>query len=40
MAELTTAETPADPCCASEQQVTCCEPSTKSRLLVVWAGFR
>jgi len=30
MAELTAAETTADPCCASEQQATCCEPSAKS----------
>jgi hypothetical protein len=31
MAELTTAETTtADPCCAAEQQATCCEPSAKA----------
>jgi|GEM_PF-2940969 len=30
MAELTTAETTADACCAPEQQATCCEPSDKA----------
>jgi arsenite methyltransferase len=30
MAELSAAETPADPCCALEQQASCCEPSAKS----------
>jgi hypothetical protein len=30
MAELSTAETTADPCCAPEQQARCCEPSAKA----------
>jgi arsenite methyltransferase len=30
MAELTPAETTADPCCAPEHQVACCDPSAKA----------
>jgi hypothetical protein len=30
MAELTTTDTTADPCCTPEQQATCCEPSAKA----------
>ncbi len=30
MADVTTAETTADPCCAPVQQATCCEPSEKA----------
>jgi hypothetical protein len=30
MAELTATDTPANPCCAPEQQATCCEPSAKA----------
>jgi hypothetical protein len=29
MAELSTTETTADACCASEAQASCCEPSAK-----------
>jgi hypothetical protein len=29
MAELAATKTTADPCCASEQQTSCCEPSAK-----------
>jgi hypothetical protein len=30
MAELSAAETTADPCCAPERHATCCEPSAKA----------
>jgi arsenite methyltransferase len=30
MAELTSVEKAAEPCCASEAQATCCEPSAKA----------
>jgi hypothetical protein len=30
MADLTVAETTADPCCAPEQQANCCEPSARA----------
>jgi hypothetical protein len=30
MADLTSAEATADPCCAPAQQATCCEPSAKA----------
>ena len=30
MAELSSAETRADPCCAPERQAGCCEPSAKA----------